>query len=105
VVPLSRLKGGKRRMLRLCEVVGPREGRYVVRDLFRYQQQGVRDGKAYGSYFATGKRPKCFSRLRAAGLHLPEEMFNKRILATNSEFDQATWKHRFQMETSIKETL
>lgn len=94
VVHLSRLKGGKRRMLRLCEVVGMKEGRYVVRDLFRYQQQGVKDGKAYGTFFATGKRPKCLERLRSAGMNLPDEIFTKRILADNSEMNQPTWKNR-----------
>ncbi len=94
IVHLSRLKGGKRRMLRLCEVVGLKEGRYVVRDLFRYQQQGVKDGKAYGTFFATGKRPKCLERLRAAGMNLPDEIFTKRILADNSELTQPAWKNR-----------
>lgn len=94
IVHLSRLKGGKRRMLRLCEVVGLKEGRYVVRDLFRYQQQGVKDGKAFGIFFATGKRPKCLERLRAAGMNLPDEIFTKRILADNSELTQPTWKNR-----------
>jgi pilus assembly protein CpaF len=94
VVHLSRLKGGKRRMLRLCEVVGLKEGRYVVRDLFRYQQQGVKDGKAYGTFFATGKRPKCLERLRSAGMNLPDEIFTKRILVDNSELNQPTWKNR-----------
>ncbi len=102
IVHLSRLKGGKRKMLRLCEVVGLRDGRYLVRDLFRYQQQGVRDGKAFGSYFATGKRPKCLQRLHAAGMHLPDEMFSKRILATRSEFDQPQWKNRLHVEQAMK---
>ena len=80
----------------------PDTGRYLVRDLFRYQQQGVRDGKAFGSYFATGKRPKCLQRLHAAGMHLPDEMFSKRILATRSEFDQPQWKNRLHVEQAMK---
>jgi pilus assembly protein CpaF len=102
VVHLSRLKGGKRRMIRLCEITGLKDGRYRVRDIFRYQQQGVRDGQAYGNYFATGKQPKCLQRLRAAGMNLPEEMFNKRILAALSDYDQGHWRQRFQVEQTVR---
>ena len=98
IVHLARLKGGKRRMLRLCEVVGMKDGKYLVRDLFRYQQQGVKDGTAFGSFLATGKRPKCLQRLRAAGMHIPDDLFAKRSLPTSSEFDQIEWKNRLPIE-------
>ncbi len=81
IIHLSRLKGGKRRMLRLCEVTGMKEGRYLVRDLFRFQQQGVRNGMAFGTFFATGKVPKCIDRIRAAGMTMPDQLFGKRILS------------------------
>lgn len=94
VVHLARLKGGKRRMLRLCEIVGLRDGRYLVRDLFRYQQQGVRDGAAFGSFYATGKRPKCLQRLWAAGMHIPDELFEKRTLHSADDYEQSEWENR-----------
>lgn len=93
VVHLSRLKGGKRRMMRLCEVTGLKEGRYLVRDLFRYQQQGVRNGMAYGTYYATGKLPKCMARIRAAGIHLPDDLFIKRCLPEGG-YEEITPSHR-----------
>jgi pilus assembly protein CpaF len=92
VVHLSRLKGGKRRMMRLCEVTGLKEGRYRVRDLIRYQQQGVRNGMAYGTYYATGKTPKCLSRIRAAGLFLPDDLFTKRCLP-EAGYEEASCPH------------
>lgn len=93
VVHLSRLKGGKRRMMRLCEVTGLKEGRYQVRDLIRYQQQCVRNGMAYGTYYATGKTPKCMSRIRAAGIHLPDDLFGKRCLP-EAGYEDASSTHR-----------
>jgi pilus assembly protein CpaF len=97
VVHLSRLKGGKRRMMRLCEVTGLKDGRYQVRDLFRYQQQGVKNGMAFGHFYATGKTPKCLPRLRAAGMTLPDDLFTKRQLPTPSEFDRG-WNNRLPVE-------
>ncbi|MFO0813765.1 MAG: CpaF family protein [Gemmatales bacterium] len=101
VVHLSRLKGGKRRMMRLCEVIGLRDGKYVVRDLFRYQQLGVKNGMAYGHFYATGKQPRCLARLRAAGMNLPDDMFSKRNLPTPCEFDRASWTNRLPAEKRV----
>jgi len=80
IVQLSRLKGGARRMMRLCEVTGLRDGRYLVRDLFRFQQQGVREGRAFGQFTACGKPPRCLQQIRAAGINLPDALFARRIL-------------------------
>jgi pilus assembly protein CpaF len=80
VVQLSRLKGGKRRMMRLCEITGLRDGRYLIRDLFQFQQQGVRDGRAFGQFLVSGKMPRCLRQIRAAGVNLPDALFAKRIL-------------------------
>ena len=97
VVHLSRLKGGKRRMMRLSEVTGLKDGRYLMRDLFRYQQEGVKNGVAFGHFYATGKMPKCLERLRSAGMTLPDELFAKRNLPTPSEFDRG-WSNRLPVE-------
>jgi pilus assembly protein CpaF len=91
VVHLARLKGGKRRLVRLCEVTGLRDGRYLVRDLFRYQQQGVRQGVAFGQFTACGKPPRCLRRIRAAGINLPEALFTKRILGTPESAAPQAW--------------
>ena len=103
VVHLSRLKGGKRRMMRLCEVIGIKDGRYIVRDLMRYRQQGVKDGMAYGTFYATGKKPKCLERIHAAGIHMPEALFDKRILATSGPFDreQVQWTNRLTKQAEV----
>jgi len=44
--------------------------------VFMFEKQGITpEGKVFGRFRATGVRPKCGERLRAAGIHLPAEMF------------------------------
>src|SRR5262249_54325037 len=53
VVQLARLKGGARKILRVSEIVGVRRRAFVLRDIFGYRQLGLRNGAAYGEFFAT----------------------------------------------------
>lgn len=76
VVHLARLKGGIRRVMRVSEIVGIRNGDYQVEDIFGFEQEGVdEDGVAFGHFYATGYRPKCLQRLLASGVQLPEDLF------------------------------
>ncbi|HYV37028.1 MAG TPA: CpaF family protein [Gemmataceae bacterium] len=81
VVHLARLKGGARKITRICEIGRGRTGRaYRVRDLFVFKQTGVRDGQAIGSFYATGKVPRALERIHLAGIDLPPDMFTAREL-------------------------
>ena len=81
VVQVARLKGGARRVVRVSEIVGLRKRRYYqLRDLFGFRQTGLVNGKAVGEFYATGKLPRCLSRLHALGIDLPPEMFAERII-------------------------
>ena len=76
VVHGSRLKGGPRRIMQISEIVGVKNGEYVLEDIFGFEQTGVdAEGTAIGEFFTTGYRPKCLSRLKAAGVTLNEDMF------------------------------
>jgi pilus assembly protein CpaF len=76
VVHLARLKGGLRRVMRISEIVGVREGEYALEEVFGFEQQGVaEDGVAFGHFYATGYRPKCLERLRASGVEIPDDLF------------------------------
>ena len=47
MVHLGRLKGGARKLLRISELVGLRKRHhYVVRDIFTFEQTGIKDGEA-----------------------------------------------------------
>jgi pilus assembly protein CpaF len=79
VVHAARLKGGVRRIMRISEVVGVAGGNLQLEDIFGFEQTGVDErGLARGEFYATGYRPKCLARLRAAGVHLPDETFHER---------------------------
>lgn len=79
VVHASRLKGGPRKIMQVSEIVGVRNGEYVLEDVFGFEQTGVDSGgNAVGEFFATGYRPKCLARLKASGIDLPDELFTAR---------------------------
>ncbi len=80
VVQLARLKGGRRKVVRVTEVVGTDPAPYDTRDIFGYRQHGVRDGMAFGEFYSTGYRPRVLDRLRAMGTELPEDLFHERVI-------------------------
>jgi pilus assembly protein CpaF len=53
----------------------------IMQDIFRYKQLGLdSNGRAYGQFEATGVRPTFVSRLEAAGIKLPSNLFQERVL-------------------------
>ncbi len=76
VVHLARLKGGVRRVMRVSEIVGLKEGEYQLQDIFGFRQSGVDEAdRAKGSFFVSGKTPRCLDRLAELGIELPEDLF------------------------------
>jgi pilus assembly protein CpaF len=52
-----------------------------MQDVFRYKQLGIdQNGRAYGQFEATGVRPSFVARLEAAGIKLPSNLFQERVL-------------------------
>jgi pilus assembly protein CpaF len=85
VVHLARLKGGVRRVMQVSEIVGVREGGFHLEDVFGFEQTGVDElGVAQGEFYFTGYRPLCLGRLRAAGIRLPDELFDKRRISVRN---------------------
>lgn len=79
VVQLARLAGGPRRVIRVSELLRAEAGNYVMEDIFGFEQTGVdANGVAVGHFQATGYRPACLARMEAAGIRLPEEMFESK---------------------------
>ena len=79
VVQLSRLKGGRRKVVRVSEVLGTDPSPYDIRDVFGYRQTGVRDGAAVGEFYSTGYRPRMLDKFRAMGIDLPDKLFQERV--------------------------
>jgi len=79
VVHLTRLKGGMRRVTRITEVLGVRDGQYELADLFGYHQTGLSsNGMAVGEYYVTGHPPRCGRQIEESGVSLREELFRPR---------------------------
>lgn len=85
VVQLARLKGGERKVMRVSEIIGLKKRRIVLRDIFTFEQTGVKDGVAVGQFHATGYVPRFAAHIRTAGIDLPDEIFEKRALVGPKE--------------------
>jgi pilus assembly protein CpaF len=82
VVQVARLTGGSRKVVRISEITGMEGDVISMHDIFGFKQTGVDDDRvAQGYYFASGIRPQCLDRLETAGVRLPVEMFERRILS------------------------
>ena len=52
-----------------------------MQDIFRFKQLGIdQNGRAFGQFEATGVRPTFVPRLEAAGIKLPSNLFQERVL-------------------------
>jgi pilus assembly protein CpaF len=81
IVQAERLQGGPRKVTAVTEVVGMEGDVIVTQEIFVYQQLGVDPrGRAYGQFVTTGVRPKFAERVRAAGVELPANLFQQRVL-------------------------
>jgi hypothetical protein len=65
----------------VSEIVGVRRRAFVLRDLFGFRQLGLRNGAAYGEFYATGYEPTFLARLKSMGIELPNNLLLERILS------------------------
>lgn len=80
VVQLARLKGGRRKIIRVSEVCGTNPSPYDIHDVYGYTQTGVRNGFAEGEFYATGYRPRVLEKLAATGVVLSDDLFRERVI-------------------------
>jgi pilus assembly protein CpaF len=71
----ERLIDGKRKMIKVAEVVGMQGDVVALRDIFEFRQTGMQDGQVVGHFTATGHIPGFFNHLREAGVDLPVSLF------------------------------
>jgi pilus assembly protein CpaF len=61
--------------------MGMEQDMVIMQEIFRYKQIGIdQNGRTYGQFEATGVRPSFVSRLEAAGIKLPSNLFQERVL-------------------------
>jgi len=76
VVQAERMRGGKRRIVRIAETAGLHETEVQIRDLFGFYQTGVSaEGNAMGDHAATGQQSRFLERFRMNGEELPASIF------------------------------
>ncbi|MCS6976137.1 MAG: CpaF family protein [Gemmatales bacterium] len=81
IIQANRLQGGPRKVTSITEICGMEQDVIIMQDIFRYKQLGIdQNGRAFGQFEATGVRPKFISKLEAAGIRLPTNLFQERIL-------------------------
>jgi pilus assembly protein CpaF len=78
VVQVSRLQDGTRKILSISEVLGVKDEKVQLQEIFTFERVGVNDaGKVQGRYRATGIAPKILERLRVGGIQLPPHIFEE----------------------------
>lgn len=81
VIQANRLQGGPRKVTYITEVLGMEQDMIIMQDVFRYRQLGIdQNGRCYGQFESTGVRPTFVPRLEAAGIKLPSNLFQERVL-------------------------
>ncbi len=78
VVQVSRLQDGTRKILSVAEVLGVKDEKVDLQEIFTFERIGVTDaGKVQGRFRATGVTPKLLERLRISGVTLPPAIFEE----------------------------
>ncbi len=81
IIQLSRVTGGRRKVIAISEITGMESDIVCLVDIFHFNQTGIDEhGHAAGYFEAKGVRPKLLDRLEAEGIHFPTDMFMKRRL-------------------------
>src|SRR5437762_2807561 len=81
IIQANRLQGGPRKVTHITEVMGMEQDMISRQDVFRFRQMGIdQNGRAFGQFESTGVRPSFINRLEAAGIKLPSNLFQERVL-------------------------
>ncbi len=72
---LERLQDGSRKVVRVTEVQGMEGDVIVMQDVFKYVEEGVKDGKVQGYHTGLGIRPKVMEKIERHGLFVPPSVF------------------------------
>jgi pilus assembly protein CpaF len=81
MIQANRLQGGPRKVTSITEVMNMEQDVIIMQEVFRYKQLGIdQNGRSFGQFEATGVRPTFVTRLEAAGIKLPSNLFQERVL-------------------------
>ena len=75
IVQQARMRDGSRKIVNITEITGMEGDMVVMQDIFKFDEQGVENGKMKGDFVPGGVRPYCEQRLLNHGFKLPPTMF------------------------------
>lgn len=75
VIQIERMRDGTRRIVQVAEVQGMEGDVIVTQEVFKFDYQGVQNGKIMGQLRPTGIRPKFMEKIEAANIFLPPQIF------------------------------
>lgn len=75
VVQLERMRDGSRKVTNVSEVQGMEGDVIITQEVFKWEGNGMKDGKVLGYLKATGIRPKFIEKIEAAGIFLAPNIF------------------------------
>ena len=86
-VHIARLPSGERKVMRISELAGVRDGSYQIEDLFQFRQlPSNQENQSVGAFHATGHRPTFVGRMAAAGQNISPTLFDRRELRPQTDY-------------------
>lgn len=75
IVQQARLRDGSRKVTSIAEITGMEGDVVVIQEIFKFVEEGEKDGKVLGDFQPGGMRPNCEQRLKNHGFNLPTSMY------------------------------
>ncbi len=76
VVHMSRMRDGKRKITNISEVVGVKNGELIVKDIFDFTLDGIKEnGEVEGKFTLKKYIPECLTKIQEAGINDLDKMF------------------------------
>lgn len=75
IIQIDRMRDGTRRIVQVVEVQGMEGDVIVTQEIYKFEYQGVQNGKVMGKLRPTGIRPKFIEKIEAANIFLPPQIF------------------------------
>lgn len=77
IVHVERLRDGSRRVVYCTEVQNMEGETILAQDIFKFEEEGVEDGKIIGRLQPTGIRPKVLDKMKDDQVSLPPTLFRR----------------------------
>lgn len=85
IVHIARMSDGSRRVLSVQELLGMEGPVVTMQEIFRFRSQGMdAQGRVLGVFEPTGILPRCYDRLRLAGIQWSKDLFDPEAVGGRS---------------------